>query len=470
MINKKIYILYIFMSLLMLTSCSTEDPYVFSSHLPTYIGDNQNISTSTISMPNWMNDSVMYEVNFRQYSKEGTFRAFESNLPRLKELGVEILWFMPIHEISLVNRIGTLGSYYSIKDYYGVNPEFGTLEDYRHLVQSAKDMGFKIVMDIVFNHTGWDHDWISDHPEYYLHVNGEITHPIGTTWYDVAELDTSRSDTIQALGDVLYFWIHDFDIDGFRCDFASGVEKSTWETLRSRVASLKEDIFFLAEDNTRYDWFDTFNANYGGWDLLAHLQSIYQRNEQVVDLINYLKLANQRYPDGAFPLNFMTNHDMNSWEGTIESRFGESKSLMTMLTFTLPGMPLIYSGQESSSEHMLQFFEKDQINWNQYDDQPFFESLIDLKVNHEALYNDNFTNSTDFLYVNDPDILAFVRFDEASDDYVFVVANLSSYTITQTVEMNSYMDYWTDFSGNQVKLEEYQTFILEGYQYLIFTK
>lgn len=466
---KKTIIIFLTLLIVLLSGCQNKTTDNYSSNTPEFIGEKQTIKSSENSLPDWIDDSVMYEVNIRQYTPEGTFEAFEEHLPRLKDLGVEILWFMPIHQISLEKRNGTLGSYYSVQSYYSVNPEFGTVADWTHLVDTAKSMGFRIFMDIVFNHTGWDNPWMTEHPEYYTKINGNFIHPSGTDWYDVAELNTANDDLITALGDILVFWVQEFDIDGFRCDYASGLEKSTWDTLRGRVESVKPDIFFLAEDNSRYDWFNIFNANYGGWDLLSHLTNIYRGYEDKDDLINYLKLANGRYLEGTFPLNFVTNHDINSWNGTIKTRLGNGSDLMTMLSFTLPGMPLIYSGQESTDERMLEFFEKDLVSWNGYDYQDELEYLVDLKLNHQALYNDNFTNSTDFLFTDESDILAFVRYDLEADDYVLVIANLSNKSITSTVHMNKYLGQWIDQFDNELYLDEYHEFSLGAFEYVVYS-
>jgi glycosidase len=444
-----------------------ESPLDLSNN-PTFIGVAQYLTHSQIDIPEWMDDSVMYEVNIRQYTTEGTFNAFKDELPRLKELGVEVLWFMPIHEISVTKRLGSLGSYYAITDYYSINPEFGSLNDFEELVDEAKSMGFKIVLDIVFNHTGWDHEWILDHPEYYIQSNGVITYP--ETWQDVAHLDTSQPEVIEELSDVLTYWVSEFDIDGFRCDYAGGVEASTWEILREDVEAIKSDIFFLAEDSSNYSWFDTFNANYGGWSLHGYLTQIASGSYSKTGLTTYLRLMNSRYPIGAFPLNFVTNHDMNSWEFTLDDHFGESLDLVTMLTFTLPGMPLIYSGMESSLEHQLQFFEKDEINWNNYDRQPYLEKLIDLKISHPALFNDNFSNSTDFLYSSDDSLFAFVRFDEETEDMVIVLANLSDSVITSDVHFDHYTGLWVNESGNNSLYEPIESFTLNPFEYIILTK
>jgi glycosidase len=439
---------------------TTEDPY--------FIGNILDPGESPLILPDWIDDAVMYEVNLRQYSEEGTIDAFMEDLPRLQELGVEILWFMPIHPISLERRIDDLGSYYAVQDFYDINPEFGTLEDFEELVDTAHQMGFKVVMDIVFNHTGWDHDWITDHPDWYTQSEGVIVHPPGTNWLDVADLNHRNTALVTELAKIARYWVEEYDVDGYRFDYASGVPKGVWNTIREEVELVKEDVFFLAEDNSRFDWFDIFNSNYGGWALLHYLTGIYNNTSSIDDLEYYLKSTNRDYLVGSFPLNFTTNHDINSWEGTHEERLGESYFMMSMLTFTLPGMPLLYSGQESSVEHRLQFFTKDEINWNNYDNQSVFESFIDLKQENPALFNDNSSNSLYFVHSEDDGLFSFLRTREDSSNQVLVVANMTNEPITSLVHVGDFAGTWYNEDGVEMELHRIEEVELGAYDYLIF--
>lgn len=465
---KKLILILILFGILSLSSCKKSDS--IESYEPYFIGLNQEIRTSSNPLPTWLKDSVIYEVNLRQYTNEGTFNAFLTHLPRLKNLGIDVLWLMPIHEISLKNRKGSLGSYYAVKDYYSINPEFGSVEAFDEFISIAKQLGFKIVLDMVFNHTGADHLWTNTNKEYYTRINNQFISPLGTDWTDVIQIDTENEAVINEFKDILNHYIKTYDIDGFRFDYASAISNDTWEKLKDHVMLTKKDIFFLAEDDSKSDWFDTFHANYGGWGLLEILKGIKAESKDQHDLKNYLINQNKRYPNGNIPLNFITNHDINSWEETVSDRFLESKDLMVMLTFLLPGMPLIYSGLETSDEHMLSFFEKDLIRWGNYAYEPFLKELIILKKEHPSLHNDNYTNSTYFLHTLDDRIFSFIRYDQTKNDFVLVISNLSNDSILTDVHLNSYKGIYLDDSNNEIKLNEVEQMTLKPFEYKIYTK
>lgn len=451
-------------------TCMYVDPYAHITTVdPYYIGHTSDPGETTLQIPSWIDDAVMYEVNIRQYTEEGTIEAFIEHLPRLQELGVEILWFMPLHPISLEKRIDDLGSYYAVQDFYDINPEFGSLDDFITLVDTAHEMGFKVIMDMVFNHTGWDHSWITDHPEWYTTSNGEIIHPPGTNWLDVADLNFSNDALVEELGKILTYWVDDYHIDGFRFDYAAGVPKSVWNSLRHDVETIKPDTFFLAEDNSRFDWFHIFHSNYGGWTLLHHLEGMYNNTSSIDDLEDYLRSSNGNYLLGTFPLNFTTNHDINSWEGTHEERLGESYPLMSMLTFTLPGMPLLYSGQESSNEHSLAFFTKDQINWNGYAKQAFYEDLIDLKQENDSLYNDNASNSLYFVHSDHAGVFSFIRTRDGSTNQILVIANMTDQPLTAKIHLGEFAATWYNHTENREQtLHRIEEISLQAYSYHIF--
>ena len=243
----------------------------------------ERLAVSQTKVPAWSKNSVIYEVNVRQYTHEGTFKAFEAHLPRLKDLGVDILWFMPIHPISEIERKGTLGSYYAVQDYKAINPEFGTLDDFKALVETAHDMGFKILLDIVANHTGWDNDWINNDGWYTTNSEGEIVSPSGqgTTWPDVAELNYDNHEMRAEMIEVMKFWIEEIGVDGYRADYANGVPVDFWEAVRKELDEIKE-VYMLAEDNKVYELLEhAFNSNYG-WDLRHVINQIAQDRKSVV--------------------------------------------------------------------------------------------------------------------------------------------------------------------------------------------
>ena len=338
-------------------------------------------------MPDWASSTVIYEVNVRQYTKEGTFKAFSEHLERLKNMGVTTLWFMPIYPISELNRSGTLGSYYSIKDYTSVNPEFGDLQDFKDFVSKAHDMGFTVILDWVANHTGWDNTWITEHPDWYTQdKEGNIISPLGMGWPDVADLNYDNQDMRAAMIDAMSFWVKETDIDGFRCDYAGGVPQDFWEDARAEL-SIEKQLYMLAEDNSNKDLLKTaFDSNYN-WTMYDRLVAVARGNKNAASIRTMITLTTN-LPEGAFPLNFLDNHDKNSWEGTIIDTFGaDALPSLTTLIFTMPGAPLIYSGQEAGLDKQLEFFEKDEISWDSLPYEKLITSLCSIRKNNPALYS-----------------------------------------------------------------------------------
>ncbi|NLG82770.1 MAG: alpha-amylase [Bacilli bacterium] len=415
---------------------------------------------------NWMKDAVIYEVNIRQYTKEGTFNAFSEHLPRLKEMGVNVLWFMPIHPISSTKRIGPLGSYYSIRDYKAVNHEFGTEEDFKKLVDKAHDMGFKVIMDWVANHTGWDHPWIKEHPDWYVRdAKGNIVHP--ETWEDVAQLDYSNKKLRKEMIKTMKYWVTKFDIDGFRCDYAGGVPVDFWEEAARKINPTKK-LFMLAEDNVKYELLDkAFQANYG-WDLYHLMNDIAKGKKNAQSIISYQKRVDTLYPKGTYPMLFTSNHDENSWNGTEFERMGEAYEAMSVLTFTLPGVPMIYSGQEAGLNKRLEFFSKDEIDWSNLLYENHYKQLISLKKQNKALYTGKYGGDIAF-FDTSKNVLAFKR--QKNDNIVIVVMNLSSSPINETINFgdnaSNYISYFTD---ELVELQANHSFTLDKWEYKVFIK
>ncbi len=414
----------------------------------------------------WMKDAVVYEVNVRQYTEEGTFNAFSEHLPRLKEMGVNVLWFMPIHPISSTKRIGPLGSYYSIKDYKGINHEFGTKEDFKKLVDKAHDMGFKVIMDWVANHTGWDHPWITNHPDWYVRDSkGNIKYP--ETWEDVAQLDYSNEEMRKEMIKAMKYWVKEFDIDGFRCDYAGGVPVDFWEEATKKINPTNK-LFMLAEDNVKYELLDkAFSANYG-WDLYNIMNDIATGSKNAQSIISYQKRVDTLYPENTYPLLFTSNHDENSWNGTEFERMGEAYESMSLLTFTLPGVPLIYSGQEAGLDKRLKFFEKDEIDWTNLSYESHYKQLISLRKDNKALHSGKYAGDITFFSTNSK-ILAFIR--QNDDNTVIVVMNLSDSNIDETINFAKYAgNYKSYFTNETVELKANHTFNLDKWEYHVFIK
>ncbi len=353
----------------------------------------------------WLDTCVLYEVNVRQYTKEGTFKAFEKHLDRLKNMGINTLWFMPIHPISETKRKGTLGSYYAVSDYMGVNPEFGTIEDFQHLVDKAHSMGFKVIIDWVANHTGWDNAWVKDHDDWFVHDDsGNITSPYD--WTDTAELNFDNYEMRAQMIKSMQYWVEEVGIDGFRCDHAIGVPASFWNAAVYKLKSINSEIMMLAEVSaaqglTKYAFDCCYNdALYG--------QSVSIKGGVATSTIMQGMTLNANYVEGSFPMNYLDNHDKNSYEGSIVDRFGDSYEPLLALSFLAPGFPLIYTSNEQGYDHEIQFFEKDAVVWE--DDKKyenFITALSKLKAENEALSSTN--TDLEFIDVSNTHAFAFSR-------------------------------------------------------------
>ena len=375
----------------------------------------------------WFNDQTIYEVNIRQYTEEGTIRAFRSHLPRLKSMGVGILWMMPIHPIGEINRKGTLGSYYSVKNYYEINPEFGTLNEFKNLVDEIHEHGMYVIIDWVANHTSWDNSIVGSNPEWYTKdLNGNFMPPKDTDWSDVVDLDFSKNPLRRYMIDAMKYWIKEIDIDGFRCDVAGMVPNDFWKKSIKELNQIKP-IFMLAE------WEDPqlleagFNADYN-WTLYHNLKDIASGTKSILSLQNYLKKNPKSYPKMAIRMNFLDNHDENSWGRVMIHHFGSLVYPMMTLNFTLPGIPMIYSGQEAKLAKKLEFFEKDTIDWNDFKDQEFYTKLINLKKSHSVFWTNN--KNIKFLDGLEKDIIGFKRWNDESS-YIIII-NFSN----KTYELN----------------------------------
>lgn len=406
-------------------------------------------------MPNWADTAIIYEVNVRQYTKEGTFDAFSQHLTRLKNMGITTLWFMPIYPISEKERKGSLGSYYAIADYKAINPEFGNMEDFKELVDKAHELGFTVMLDWVANHTGWDHVWIEEHPEYYKKdTKGNITFPVGTDWYDVAQLDYQNDDMRVAMIDAMRFWVEEADIDGFRCDYAGGVPLSFWETARKELSDIK-NLYMLAEDNTHLDYLKySFDSNYN-WPLYEALCQL-SNGERSAKSLQFSLEDLEYYPEGSFPLNFMDNHDKNSWEGSMMERFEkDSIPAMTTFLFTAEGAPLIYSGHEAALDHSLQFFEKDEIKWGKLPYEKLITRLSVIKKGNPALYNGSAGAKMEIIQADNSNILIFERVKDGKK--VTAIFNMSGENQTDTVDYNINGEGTVLIHGDGSKLETKET-------------
>ena len=366
---------------------------------------------------------TIYEVNIRQYTPEGTFDAFRAHLPRLAEMGVGVLWLMPIHPIGEVNRKGTLGSYYAVKDYTAVSPEFGTDADFRELVDAAHEAGMLVIIDWVANHTAWDHAWTALHPERFTQGPDGGVIPPNPGWADVIDLNFDNAGTRTAMADAMAQWVREFDIDGFRCDVADDVPRDFW---KPTIAALRRErpMFMLAEADSEWMHDAGFDATYG-WKLSSALLGA-RKGEVDASKVRQLVEKDAQdllAQDGAFRMLFTSNHDWNSWNGIAQEQFGPAWEAATVLTFTLPGMPLIYSGEEAGLDKQLEFFEKDPIRWRDHPAADLYTRLCHLKRTSPALRHGPGAGSLKFVRTESDDrVVAFIR--QSGDSRVIVAANL----------------------------------------------
>lgn len=418
----------------------------------------------------WKHTTNIYEVNVRQYTPEGTFAAFEKHLPRLKKMGVKTLWFMPITPIAQQNKKGTLGSPYAAYDYTSINPEFGTLENFKHLVNEAHKMGFNVIIDWVANHTGWDHVWTKTHPEWYLKdADGSFHKASGMD--DIIELDFSNKEMRQAMIDAMKYWIKETNIDGFRCDLASWVEVDFWQQARPEVEKLKP-LFFIGEfdelENPEYG--KVFDASYS-WKWMHLSKDFYQKNLPISDLKNLLEQYS-KIGDNSMRAWFTTNHDENSWNGTEYEKYGELAPALAVFSATWNGVPLLYSGQELPMKtKRLEFFEKDPIPWNgKYELEDFYKTLLNLKSENPALRGGDPSVTTFWINTNSNDkILAYLR--KNGDREVLVLINTTKDAANFKLEDdNSVGSYKNVFTNSKVELAKGSDVSLPAYGYLVYEK
>lgn len=446
---KQIYLLFTLCAILAM-GCKTDTTSVDKS-------ENQS-SESTIDnprpLPEWAKSANIYEVNVRQYTPEGTFSAFAKHLPRLKAMGVDILWFMPIFPISDTKKKGSLGSYYAVTDFRKTNPEFGTKEDFQNVIDQAHQLNMKVIIDWVPNHTGWDHVWIKSNPEYYTQdKDGNIVDPIdpGTGeswgWTDVADLNYDNQEMRkQMISDFLY-WVNNHKIDGFRMDVAHNVPNDFWADATSQLYAANDSLYMLAESESIEQVNKGYFHTIYGWSLHHMMNDIAKGEKNVNDLHALLTQKKAEMKQGSF-MNFITNHDENSWAGTVEERMGESADAFAVLAMTMDGLPLIYGGQEEPLNKRLEFFEKDNIGFKKFEKAKLYKTLLDLKHRNKALWNNQF--SSELIRVGESEhIYAYMKENEG--DKVAVMINFSNER--QQIKLTEPVVGMTDlFNGRRVEM------------------
>lgn len=398
---------------------------------------------SSSSHLNWSRNAVIYEMNVRQFSEEGTFAAATRRLGELRDMGVGIIWLMPIHPIGELNRKGSLGSYYSVRDYKAVNPEFGTEDDFRAFVSTAHSLGMNVIIDWVANHTAWDHPWTQSNPEWYTkNENGEFVPPVDD-WSDVIDLNFDNADLREAMINALEYWVREFDIDGYRCDVADMVPVDFWEAARARLDAIKP-VFMLAEAETPALHEKAFDMGYA-WEM-HHIMNRVAQGAPVAKIDSMIEATRTKFPSDTWLMNFTSNHDENSWNGTVFERLGDGAQAFAVLSGTMEGMPLIYSGQEAGMDKRLAFFDKDPIVWKESEFREIYTRLNELKRNNPALWNGADGAPMQRLSSEHERVYAFHR---TKDVYsVIVVLNLSAESVQVSLDTNelqhTYRDIFND--------------------------
>ena len=413
--------------------------------------------------PAWSLQSNVYEVNLRQYGKNSTFAGFQNELQRLKDMGVDILWFMPVTPISVKDRKGTLGSYYAVQDYQKVNPEYGTMDDWKALVQKAHDMGFKVITDWVPNHSGADHPWLQSHPDFYVRDSaGNFLAPFD--WSDVRELNFDNHVMRDSMIAAMKFWITETGIDGFRCDVAWGVPNDFWKQCIDSLRKVKH-VFMLAEGDAPELHTAGFDATYP-WPVQNVLYGIYSGKTKISRLEFVIDSIDKLLPPGAMRLYFTVNHDENSWNATEFERFGTAYKTFAVWTMTMNRtIPLVYSGQEEPNKKKLQFFEKDPIQWGKYELAPFYKTFLELRKNTPALATD--ASFKKLKTGKDDEVYAFIR--QKGSSKVLVLLNFSKNNQQFTITDDLLTGNATSVIGNAPNtFTNSQSFELAPWEYLIY--
>lgn len=418
----------------------------------------------------WSYDAVIYEMNIRQTTPEGTFRSAARRLPLLRNIGVDAVWLMPVYPIGSINRKGTLGSYYSISNYCAVNPEFGTMADFDDFVAEAHRLGMRVLLDWVANHTSRDAVWLSECPTDWYERNADGSAKVPCDWDDTAKLNYANREVWRGEIDAMSFWLREHDVDGFRCDMAMLVPIEFWQQARSELQRINPDVFMLAEAEEQNLFDNAFDASYT-WEMHHILCDVAQGRRRVWDLRNYIYADRGRYPQSAMRLMFTSNHDENSWNGSEFARFGAAAEIMAALTFVLPqSLPLIYTGQEYGYDHSFAFFDKDPMPLQQ--DNRFtslYRRLCALKHSNSALRSADAGGSFTEINNNAPDcMMTFVR--ETADNRVVALMNLSPYNVLSDYRTGIYAGEYRDaMTGERYVLNEHVWGDTPAWSYRILT-
>lgn len=414
--------------------------------------------------PDWSKNVGIYEVNVRQFSEEGSFDKVTEYLPKIKAMGIDLVWVMPIHAIGEKNRKGSMGSYYSISDYKSVNSEFGTEEDFQELVDRAHELGMHVILDWVANHTAWDHHWTETNPEFFeKNEAGEFIPPVAD-WTDVIALDYGNAGMRAAMIDAMEYWVREFGVDGYRCDVAEEVPTDFWNDARAALNQHKQ-VFMLAEGQLPEFHEKAFEMSYA-WHQMGEMRKLKAGEINAKDLADYEAFEqNEKYPDHAIRMRFLSNHDENSWHSSVEEDYGPAEGVLRAYTFTAPGMPLIYNGEEAGLDRMLLFFEKDLIDWRPHPQREHLTRLFQWKTRNQALWNG--AHGGDFFnFVTGADEQVWAFYRQKSGDKIISIMNLSPKPVTFAITDDALKGEYTDVLTDEAyKLGTSESFTLEPWGY-----
>ncbi len=418
----------------------------------------------TIHTP-WAYDATIYELNTRQFTPEGTFAAAEAELPTLKALGVDIIWVMPIQPIGVVTRKGSLGSYYSIRDYCDFNPEFGTREDFVSFLNKAHELDMYVILDWVANHTAPDSKWTENDGWHYRDSLGNLM--VQYDWTDISKLNYNNEDMRNEMKRSMRWWLDSIGIDGFRCDVAMEIPTDFWEDAFSDFRQSYPGLFTLAEAEQADHTATAFDMYYG-WELHHLMNDVAQQKKTVSDLWNYFEKTDTTFQPYAIRMNFTSNHDENSWNGTEFERMGAASDAFAAFTYVVPGMPLIYTGQEYANNHRLEFFEKDCIERNHTHHFALYQDLNRTRKQNPALYSPELGAPMLQIECDNPAIFACAR--TLGDNTVLGIFNFSPEQQSFTLNTADYQGDYTCICGMPVTISEQDEITLKPWEWLIYSK
>ena len=420
-----------------------------------------------VVQPAWSENAVIYQVNTRQFSAEGNFQGVIKGLEHIKALGADIIYLMPVQPIGIKNRKGALGSPYSVKDYFAINPEFGDENSFAALVSEIHRLDMKVILDWIPNHSAWDNPLTVSHPDWYAKdYQGNFRPSPWWDWEDIIEFDYSVPALRRYMTEAMCYWVERFDIDGFRCDVAGYVPNDFWAQARAALDAIKP-VFMLAEWENRDLHEQAFNMTYA-WSWNEAMHDIAQGRAPLDRLRKYYSWNERSWPESAYRMTFVSNHDKNAWDGTQHEQFGQALEAAIVLSVTGEGMPLIHNGQEAGENKRLAFFERDPIDWQDHAIGDLYRELISLKKRVKALWNGK--AGATMLQVNSNDlkrVFSYVRMQ--GNEKILVVLNLSPDTVSPTFDAGLYNGQYRDVLNRQdIVLDAAQPPILAPWAYRVY--